>query len=362
MKVVFLVKYYDLYQDHLRSSIADFNTKTYDELIEEINSDYFLMYSSFIVHLRKLGHEAHLIIPNLKELQTKWAAENITNAGDNSGEEIALAQIEQHQPDILFLNSNFEYWGSFAQRASAHCKKICAWLSCPFEETLSFDHIDHLYTLFPPHYDYLKNRGLNVTMTQAGFDADILNNVSKSKEVDFSFVGGIGGHHKKRMKYLSALAKATELQLWGYGFKSENVIKNIVKQGLTKFRFTKNYHGEAWGLDMYNILHNSKIVFNSHGDIAGDFAVNMRMFEATGMGALLLTENSKNIKDFFEAGKEVITYDSVEDAIEKVKYYLSHEDERAAIAKAGQERTLRDHNYGNIVKEYLQSFESLLTQ
>ena len=31
--------------------------------------------------------------------------------------------------------------------------------------------------------------------------------------------------------------------------------------------------------------------------------------------------------------------------IEKVRYYLSHEDERTAIAEAGYRRTLKDHTY-----------------
>ena len=33
------------------------------------------------------------------------------------------------------------------------------------------------------------------------------------------------------------------------------------------------------------------------------------------------------------------------DLVEKVRYYLKHEDERAAIAQAGYERTLREHTY-----------------
>jgi spore maturation protein CgeB len=42
---------------------------------------------------------------------------------------------------------------------------------------------------------------------------------------------------------------------------------------------------------MFKILARSKIVINRHGTIAGNYAVNMRMYEATGSGAMLVTEN-----------------------------------------------------------------------
>ena len=50
---------------------------------------------------------------------------------------------------------------------------------------------------------------------------------------------------------------------------------------------------------MYKVYGRSKIVINRHGEVAQGFANNMRMFEATGMGALLMTGQSPNLSDFF---------------------------------------------------------------
>jgi spore maturation protein CgeB len=71
----------------------------------------------------------------------------------------------------------------------------------------------------------------------------------------------------------------------------------------------------------------------------------MRLFEATGMGACLLTDWKTDLQDIFEPDKEVVAYRSAEECVEKVNYLLHHEKERQAIAAAGQRRTLRDHTF-----------------
>src|SRR5690606_10551045 len=147
-------------------------------------------------------------------------------------------------------------------------------ISCPFEKTLNLKHVDHIFTLFKPHYDYFKSIGKSATLTQAAFDDEILPHLETKQEIELSFVGGIGGYHYNRKKLLRYLIKRTPLKIWGYGFKSKNRIKNLLKQILSGFVYTKPYQGEAWGKEMLEVLYNSKITFNSHGDIAIGHAVN----------------------------------------------------------------------------------------
>ena len=56
----------------------------------------------------------------------------------------------------------------------------------------------------------------------------------------------------------------------------------------------------------------------------------------------------------FERGKEVVAYRSPEECAELVQYYLEHEDEREAIARAGQQRTLREHTYHHRMRELVE--------
>jgi len=112
------------------------------------------------------------------------------------------------------------------------------------------------------------------------------------------------------------------------------------------------------GLDYYRILQSSRVSFNRHTDFTGDSVGNMRMFEATGVGTCLLTDSGDNINDLFEPGVEVVTYSTVEEAIDKSKYLLDNEEVRKEIAQRGYARTLKDHTIENrcqLIDEIIQA-------
>jgi len=95
----------------------------------------------------------------------------------------------------------------------------------------------------------------------------------------------------------------------------------------------------------------SRIVFNT--SIAGD--VNMRVFEGTASGALVLTDSIANgLGELFEIGREIVTYKNDADLFDKIAYYLDHEDERQAIAQAGYDRTHTQHTYAHRMKWLLE--------
>jgi len=115
-----------------------------------------------------------------------------------------------------------------------------------------------------------------------------------------------------------------------------------------------------YGLEMYSVLKKSKIVFNMHTDLAYGNVANMRMFEATGVGSCLLTDNGNNLSDLFEEDQEIVTYSSFDECVEKVQYLLEHEKEREAIAMKGQKRTLKDHTTQNRCEQINEVFQSML--
>jgi spore maturation protein CgeB len=81
-----------------------------------------------------------------------------------------------------------------------------------------------------------------------------------------------------------------------------------------------------------------------------------RNFEVPGCGGFMLTGMAENLGQYYEIGKEVACFDDRHDLIDKVRYYLKHEDEREAIAQAGYERTMRDHTYP---RRFSEIFEQL---
>jgi len=109
-----------------------------------------------------------------------------------------------------------------------------------------------------------------------------------------------------------------------------------------------------FGLEMYQALKDSRITLNIHADSSPTHASNMRLFEATGVGSCLVTDWKENISGLFEPGRELITYKSAGECIEKIKWLLKHPAEREAIARAGQARTLKDHTYARRGKQFIE--------
>lgn len=120
-------------------------------------------------------------------------------------------------------------------------------------------------------------------------------------------------------------------------------LKKPQTQKTLRYQFPNRCHPPVFGLDYYRILAASQISFNRHTDAAMGDVGNIRLFQATGMGSCLLTDTGRNMSDLFEADVEVVTYTSMEEAIEKINYLLDHKSQRQEIAEAGRKRTLRDH-------------------
>ena len=103
----------------------------------------------------------------------------------------------------------------------------------------------------------------------------------------------------------------------------------------------------AFGLAMYQVLHDSGATLNVHADSSPRFASNMRLFEATGVGTCLVTDWKENLESLFELDREVVAYRSVEELEEKLRWLESAPTERDAIAAAGRKRALREHTYAH---------------
>jgi spore maturation protein CgeB len=73
--------------------------------------------------------------------------------------------------------------------------------------------------------------------------------------------------------------------------------------------------------------------------------LHLREFEAPMSGALYCTTFSDELAEFFEPDKEVLTYRTAQELLEKVNYYLAHPQEADRVRAAGRKRALSDHTY-----------------
>lgn len=85
--------------------------------------------------------------------------------------------------------------------------------------------------------------------------------------------------------------------------------------------------------------------------------IKARIFEIPALAGFLLSQNADNLRDYYEDGKEIVIFKGVDDMIEKCKYYLSHNDDRVAIAAAGFKRTLREQTYEQRFLEIFKAME-----
>ncbi len=74
-------------------------------------------------------------------------------------------------------------------------------------------------------------------------------------------------------------------------------------------------------------------------------ALNCRAFELAGCGAFQLITSRPVLREHFEPGVEVETFDCSDDLIDKIRHYLKHPEAAAAIARRGQERAHLEHTY-----------------
>ncbi len=106
------------------------------------------------------------------------------------------------------------------------------------------------------------------------------------------------------------------------------------------------YHGgkRVVNQDKARAFYGAKIVLNNMHPCEFN-GVNCRFFEALGCGGFLVSEYKQAIPELAIADKEVITFNTVSEAANKIKYYLDNPQERWTIAEAGYQRAMRDHTY-----------------
>jgi hypothetical protein len=150
---------------------------------------------------------------------------------------------------------------------------------------------------------------------------------------------------------LEELCAAVDVDVYGYAADELPAGSPILRR----------FRGPAWGLDIYRHMARAAVVVNRHGDIAQGMANNMRLFEATGVGAAVLTEAAPNLHEMFEPGVEMATYSSGEELVAKVRALLDDSPARVALAAAGQRRTLAEHTYAERMRELSAMLEERLS-
>ena len=365
----------------------------YEEQMRVRNEGLFGVADFYSRNLRNLGNEAWNIHANNEFMQKAWAREHGIHVEEPTPAEqrartvlqrarriaaktplrylkplfrpvlrsldsqqtwfhdILAAQIKHYKPDVL-LNQAMPGISSRFLKGMKPCTRLligqhAATLvgqhaATRLSEAEDFSCYDLVVSSFPPTVDYFRQKGILAELHRLGFEPRVLSCLQVADKIfDVTFIGSFHRVPSSRVAFLEVLcAQLPQIKIWG------PKVDHLPVNSLVR----KHYVGQAWARQMYQILRNSKITLNHHGDIP-PYANNCRLYEATGVGTLLITDWKVNLHKMFGPSKEVVTYRSSEECVELIQYYLEHDDERETIARAGQQRTLHEHTYYHRMQE-----------
>jgi spore maturation protein CgeB len=332
----------------------------------------------YCMNLRKLGHDGQFIVPNNEFAQKAWARENGMRVGESTttsrkfldmirvGRRMAAhkplhflkpmvrhllgtlaqergwyydileAQVKQMHPDILINMEMNTSTSDFIKTLKPYVKVLVAEGDAALSLNQDLSGYDLIRCSLPSHVEHFRQLGIPSELYLFGFEPELLPQLkNEGKNIDISFVGSLSSGHKCRIQLLSRLCERLDVKIW-----SRNIDYLPIGCGIED-----HYMGQVFGVPMLQILHNSKITLNNHLDAAGPYSDNVRLYDATGVGTLLVTDYKENLPQLFEPGREVVVYRHVEECLDLVEYYLNHGEERETIARAGQQRTLCEHSY-----------------
>lgn len=321
---------------------------------------------ALLTAFREAGWHAELSYANVLALQDGWARDAGVRRPIRSGwqygphlgrlpvisaalpvlphlHRVLLDQVERLRPDVVYIQDMNLVPPSVGRALHAHSKLVVGEIASPLPPLRFLRHYDLIVSALPSIVQTARSLGLSSEYVPLGFDARWARAARwAERDIDAIFVGSFSRLQPRTAPLLRAIgAVVPGLQVYGAADPAV-----ITQSGLESF-----YRGPAWGYEMFELLGRSKVAVNRHGDIAGDFAVNMRMFEATGSGAALVTEAKSNLGELFEVGEEVLAYESFEQAAQLAAEVLADPRRLDRIAAAGQRRTLRDHTYGHRAQE-----------
>jgi len=331
-RICFIDTYYPEVLRAFDKEHPEWPTLPYEDRLQQVLESLFGTADYYSRNLRLLGWDALDMIANYQGLQ-----------GSGDPVSAALGQIEQYRPDVLFLQDLGFLPAAAVSQLRSQGILIAAQLSCPLPPRDRLSGPQVIFTSFPHYVDLLPTLGAGRVVYSAlacepsAIDRTLNGQPAPERDIDVLFVGGVGKniHWHAGTEALEALARefGPRFQWYGYGpqwLEADSPLRNV-------------YRGEAWGRDMYHLLLRAKVVVNRHGEVAQGYANNMRLFEATSAGALLVTEAAPNLGDFF-GPDEALSYGPGE-LPEKVRWALANPAEAAAIAARGQTRALTERTY-----------------
>lgn len=360
----------------------------YPPFIPYLESKYSVENLSFEEHrallLKSRFHALHILSPCLENegngfftmwgyenLQYKWAREN--GLKTKSLKEILFAQIKKFKPDVFynFSTDNFSK-EELDLNLSPSIIRIC-WSAAPFRNPEFFKLYATRLTNYPEDILLKEKVGYRNDLFQPAYDDEMSVYAQNDKRpIDLFFYGQYTkagfDNRNKRLEALLLFKKNNphlNIKLCLQYIEKEHIYVNIpyIRRYLRRIDFPpkivrKYSSAPIYGLDLYDAISQSKIVFNAGVDFTKNYKVNMRNFEVLGCGAHMISD-AGIYPEGFEMGKHFSTYHNMEECFTKIKALLQNDAKRKLIAQVGHEMVRKQYSKEQQWKSFKKIVESL---
>lgn len=217
-------------------------------------------------------------------------------------------------------------------------------------------HQFHLIAELAPHYDFCMfpeqealqkylSVGAKPVHIQMAANPDFYKPYEVEREYDVTFVGQKCVNRHEYVEYL--YRNGVDVHVWGPGWNSFQALpESHVGGPLQDEELIRMYSSSRISLNFSEVF-----VENAQDQNTTMRHIRLRDFEAPMSGAFYITGYQEELKEYYEIGKEIVCYDTKEELLEKIRYYLKHSDEAEKIRRAGYARALKDHTWKNRFEE-----------
>lgn len=272
-------------------------------------------------------------------LQRLWASENGLRPGA-SLEEILLTQIEAHATEVFYNLDPMRYDSAFIKKLPRSVKATIAWRAAP-SPGADFSAYARVVCNFPSIIEQYRARGWRAEYFSPACDPEMDPYAANTdRPIDVLFAGTYSRHHLKRAKVLDAVASLRDRFNVVFCLDRSRMTRLAESRVLRRLPLNNRARprdtlavteGPAFGRDLYAQIARAKIVLNGAVDMAGPDRGNMRCFEATGCGALMVSDVG-NYPAGFENQKTLMLYESDAEAVAVIEHALEDTDRSRQIA------------------------------
>lgn len=197
--------------------------------------------------------------------------------------------------------------------------------------------VDLYWTTWKVGANIVRKIGGNPWYSGEAANPDFYRSLGLERDLDVVFVGANYGYRGRFIRYL--LRRGISIECYGYGWPN----------------------GPVSSVEMVRLFNRAKVVLGigGVGRMIGVKHLKGRDFEVPMCGALYLTSYNPELCDFFDIGREILCYSSLEECEELVVWALGHLDDCEIIRHAARKRSLSEHTWEYRLKSLLELFQSV---